>query len=86
MLLCLEISWLQNFFYRPKKLDRGKVAALEMGIQRRCNDLLAVGDQLKGVREATRHAIDEGELKFLEKRRRVAQESSEFNQFKQVKR
>lgn len=75
----------QSVIYRPRKLDRGQVAALQMGIQRRCNDLLSVADQMKGVRADTRHALEGGNLKFFEKRRRIQQEASEFNQLKQAR-
>lgn len=74
----------QSFINRPQRLDRGQVAVLENGIKRRCDDLVSVGEQLKGVRQDTRQAIDGGELRFLERRRRNKTEASEFNQFKQV--
>lgn len=74
----------QGFIHRPQKLDRGQVAALEMGIQRRADDLLSVGDQMKGVRQETRNLIEEGSLKFFERRRRNKLEAAEFNQFKQA--
>lgn len=58
---------------------------LENGIKRRCDDLVSVGEQLKGVRQDTRQAIEGGELRFLERRRRNNREATEFNQFKQVR-
>lgn len=58
---------------------------LEMNIKRRCDDLVSVGEQIKGVRQDTREAIDSGELRFFERRRRNNREASEFNQFKQVR-
>lgn len=39
---------------------------------------------MKGVRQETRHAIEAGELRFMERRRRNNKEAAEFNQFKQV--
>lgn len=76
----------KSFFDRPQRLDRGQVAVLQVGIKRTCDDLISVGEQLKGVRQDTREAVQGGELRFLEKRRRNNMEAAEFNQFKQVKR
>lgn len=80
----IPIDCFRGFIHRPQKLDRGQVAALEMGIQRRSDDLLSVGDQMKGVRQETRSLIEGGELKFLERRRRTKREADEFNRFKQA--
>lgn len=74
----------QGFVNRPQKLDRGQLAALELGIQRRCDDLISVGEDLKGIRAGTREAIQAGRLKLRERWRRNTREASEFNQFKQV--
>lgn len=58
---------------------------LEGGIKRRCDDLVSVGEQLKGVRQDTREAIEGGQLRFFERRRRNNNEAKEFNQFKQAR-
>ena len=57
---------------------------VEIGIKRRCDELVSVGEQMKGVRQDTREAIHGGELRFLERRRRTKMEKTEFNQFKQA--
>lgn len=75
----------QAFINRPQRLDRGQVAVLQGGIKRRCDDLVSVGEQLKGVRQDTRQAIEGRELSFLERRRRNNREATEFNQFKQAR-
>ena len=59
---------------------------IENGIKRRTDDLVSVGEQIKGVRQDTREAISGGELRFMERRRRNNREAAEFNQFKQASR
>lgn len=58
---------------------------VEMSIKRRCDDLLSVGEKIKDVRQDTRQAVEGGELRFFERRRRNNLESAEFKQFKQVR-
>lgn len=58
---------------------------VEIGIKRRCDELLSVGDKIKDVRQDTRQAIEGGELRFFERRRRTNLESAEFKQFKQAR-
>eukprot|EP00752_Nemacystus_decipiens_P006149 g5547.t1 len=83
-LVGIPIDSVRAFINRPQRLDRGQVAVLENGIKRRCDDLVSVGEQLKGVRNDTRLAIEGGELRFFERRRRNNREATEFNQFKQA--
>ncbi|CAM9672351.1 unnamed protein product, partial [Ectocarpus fasciculatus] len=83
-LVGIPIDSIRSFTTRPQRLDRGQVAVLEGGIKRRCDDLVSVGEQLKGVRQDTREAIEGGELRFFERRRRNNNEAKEFNQFKQA--
>ncbi|CBJ30937.1 conserved unknown protein [Ectocarpus siliculosus] len=83
-LVGIPIDSIRSFTTRPQRLDRGQVAVLEGGIKRRCDDLVSVGEQLKGVRQDTREAIEGGQLRFLERRRRNNNEAKEFNQFKQA--
>lgn len=75
----------QSFFNRPQRLDRGQVAVLEVGIKRRCDELVSLGEQMKGVRQDTREAVSGGELRYMERRRRKKHETAEFNQFKQAR-
>ncbi|CAM9149336.1 unnamed protein product [Pylaiella littoralis] len=83
-LVGIPIDSIRAFINRPQRLDRGQVAVLQGGIKRRCDDLVSVGEQLKGVRQDTRQAIEGRELSFLERRRRNNREATEFNQFKQA--
>ncbi|CAN0336957.1 unnamed protein product, partial [Ectocarpus sp. 12 AP-2014] len=50
-LVGIPIDSIRSFTTRPQRLDRGQVAVLEGGIKRRCDDLVSVGEQLKGVRQ-----------------------------------
>ncbi|CAM9476919.1 unnamed protein product [Ectocarpus sp. 13 AM-2016] len=84
-LVGIPIDSIRSFTTRPQRLDRGQVAVLEGGIKRRCDDLVSVGEQLKGVRQDTREAIEGGQLRFFERRRRNNNEAKEFNQFKQAR-
>eukprot|EP00904_Undaria_pinnatifida_P004534 jgi/Undpi1/14081/HiC_scaffold_9.g03732.m1 len=80
----IPIDGIRAFINRPQRLDRGQIAVLENGIKRRSDDLVSVGEQIKGARQDTRDAISGGELRFMERRRRNNREATEFNQFKQA--
>ncbi|CAM9758325.1 unnamed protein product [Scytosiphon promiscuus] len=68
-LVGIPVDSIRAFINKPQRLDRGQVALLQGGIKRRCNDLVSVGEQLKGLRQETRQLMEGGGLRFMERRR-----------------
>jgi LMBR1 domain-containing protein 1 len=76
----MTIDLIRDYKYRPKRLDRGQINALELAIQRRCKELVEIGDMLKSTRTNSRP----GRMNYIAKRLKTQAEVAEFKRFKQM--
>eukprot|EP01084_Bolivina_argentea_P014613 27308_1 len=85
----LPIDCIRLFIDRPKKLNRGQLAALQANIQHRCSELIKVGSKLMEQNERENHEEnDKAKTGFfhsqLTRRRQKREAFADMNGFKQM--